>query len=105
MVLTVDVSGDGPANRDVAGSRRDRHEEPLGNQRLEESIDADSGLGSDEHGLGVGRGLMHGECVDVDRLDDPAPAVLGGVAIAATEAPGQQAAGVAFGKRTTQFGR
>jgi hypothetical protein len=98
MVLTVDVSGDGTANCDIASSRRDRYEEPLGNQRLEESIDADSGLGSDEHGLGVGRRLMHGERIYINGLDDSTTAVLGSVAIAATEAPGQQTAGVALGK-------
>jgi hypothetical protein len=98
VVLTVDVSGDGTANRDIASARCDRYEEPMGNQRLEESIDADSGFGSDEHGLGVGRGLMHSERIYINGLDDPTTAVLGGVAIAATEAPGQQTAGVALGK-------
>lgn len=105
MVLAMDVGRNGAADSDIAGTRCDRHEESLGNQRMKESIDADSGLGGDEDMVRVGGCRMHGERIDINGLDHSTTAVLRGVAIAATESTGEQTAGVALRKRATQFGR
>ena len=86
MVLAVDVGGDGPAHRHVAGAGGDGHEPAERDQALHEGLEADAGADGDLSGDEVG--AVDG--VEPGGVEDHAPGVLGGVAVAASEAAGDE---------------
>ena len=102
VVLAVDVGGDGTSDRDVPRPRGDGHEGTLRDEREEQPIDAGPGLGGDRHVIGGGVG-GDGEGIDVDGLDHHPPGVLGGVAVAAPEPPGDHPSRVVRGQSTGQL--
>ncbi len=89
VVLSVDVRGDGTADRDIAGPRRHRHEPARRNEAPHQVVQADAPTDLDRpHDLVQRADVAESRCVD----GEPTGA-LRGVAVAPPEAAGDDAAG------------
>ena len=88
VVLAVDVVGDGAAERDVLGSRRDGKEEAARDGEVKNLCECDAGFGREDTTVGVERQKAVHRC----GLEQRAVFEQADVAIAAAHANGQRAA-------------
>ena len=94
VVLAVDVRADGPADGDLAGAGQDRDPEAEGDGGLHQLIQRHAAVHVDQGGLRVD-GV---DAVELLHVDDQAAAVLGGVAVGAAHAAGDDAAALMLGE-------
>ena len=86
VVLAVDVGGHRPAHRHLPGPGGDGHEPAPGHEQAHQGVEAGAGLGRDQP-----RRRVEGHLVELGQVDDPPAGVLGGVAVAAAQAAGDDA--------------